>query len=483
MALNIISNFAASVAHRNLTKTDMEVTGSLSKLSSGTRVLSAKDDAASLAIGSRLNAEVQAMKQASVNASQAVSMLQIADGAMAKTDDILVRMKSLSVQAGSGNLSSTERSLIDNEYQALLLEVDRIAQDTEFNGTALVNGSSTTSTARSSLSGSVVEAADGFASIAFNDSVGNAEFTVSFNATTNVLTINNLTSGQSEGVDIGATAITGNNTQTVNFSNLGATVVLNSAFDKTADLTIANTVSALSNGGDIDSVTVTGGSDLLFITDAAGTLTSGATTGAVLITFDVGTDSATGSFANTTGAQTMTIANGTNNVTVSLTLETAFTSDGAGGTITLDALNHAVQGAVSTSNTTTFSFKVGSGTSAQDDISVSVGAISVSSLGLTGTDVTDAANADSASGLITTAIDTLNTRRSQVGAAQNRMEFASANISVAIENMEASRSGLLDLDIASEMSRFTSKQILLQAGVAMLGQANRMPQNLLALLQ
>ncbi|MEQ9350509.1 MAG: flagellin, partial [Alphaproteobacteria bacterium] len=172
MALNIISNFAASVAHRNLTKTDMEVTGSLSKLSSGTRVLSAKDDAASLAIGSRLNAEVQAMKQASVNASQAVSMLQIADGAMAKTDDILVRMKSLSVQAGSGNLSSTERSLIDNEYQALLLEVDRIAQDTEFNGTALVNGSSTTSTARSSLSGSVVEAADGFASIAFNDSVG-----------------------------------------------------------------------------------------------------------------------------------------------------------------------------------------------------------------------------------------------------------------------------------------------------------------------
>ncbi|MEQ9349703.1 MAG: flagellin, partial [Alphaproteobacteria bacterium] len=312
---------------------------------------------------------------------------------------------------------------------------------------------------------------------------GNAEFTVSFNATTNVLTINNLTSGQSEGVDIGATAITGNNTQTVNFSNLGATVVLNSAFDKTADLTIANTVSALSNGGDIDSVTVTGGSDLLFITDAAGTLTSGATTGAVLITFDVGTDSATGSFANTTGAQTMTIANGTNNVTVSLTLETAFTSDGAGGTITLDALNHAVQGAVSTSNTTTFSFKVGSGTSAQDDISVSVGAISVSSLGLTGTDVTDAANADSASGLITTAIDTLNTRRSQVGAAQNRMEFASANISVAIENMEASRSGLLDLDIASEMSRFTSKQILLQAGVAMLGQANRMPQNLLALLQ
>src|SRR3546814_365046 len=98
-----------------------------------------------LAIGSRLNAEVAALKQASVNAGQAVSMLQIADGAMSKVQDILVRMKTLAVQAGSGQLSGTERGMLDTEYQSLVSEIDRISSDTEFNGNQLVNGSITIS--------------------------------------------------------------------------------------------------------------------------------------------------------------------------------------------------------------------------------------------------------------------------------------------------------------------------------------------------
>ncbi len=143
MALNIITNFAANVAHRNLIASDMAATSSLSKLSAGKRVLAAKDDAASLAIGSRLAAEVAALNQASVNAGQGTSMLQIADGAMAKVSDMLIRMKTLAVQAGSGQLSSTERSMLDTEFQALLNEIDRIADDTEFNGQKLINGSQT----------------------------------------------------------------------------------------------------------------------------------------------------------------------------------------------------------------------------------------------------------------------------------------------------------------------------------------------------
>src|SRR5690606_28644460 len=117
MALNVISNFAANVAHRNLVRSDMELTDSLAKLSSGTRVVSAKDDAASMAIGSRLMSETSALRQAQVNAGQAVSMLQVADGAMGRAHDILMRMKSLAVQAGSGQLSGTERGMLDTEYQ------------------------------------------------------------------------------------------------------------------------------------------------------------------------------------------------------------------------------------------------------------------------------------------------------------------------------------------------------------------------------
>ena len=81
------------------------------------------------------------------------------------------------------------------------------------------------------------------------------------------------------------------------------------------------------------------------------------------------------------------------------------------------------------------------------------------------------------------AVDTLNTARATVGAAQNRLEFASDNLATTIENTEAARSSLLDLDVASEMTMFTSKQILVQSGVSMLAQANQMPQALLKLFQ
>ena len=140
MALNVISNFAANVAHRNLTMSDAAASSSLTKLSSGQRVVSAKDDAASLAIGSRLRAEVVAMRTASVNAGLAGSMLQIADGAMATISDILVRMKELAVQASSGQFSSVERGILDTEFQALSTEITRISNDTEFNGTQLIAG-------------------------------------------------------------------------------------------------------------------------------------------------------------------------------------------------------------------------------------------------------------------------------------------------------------------------------------------------------
>ena len=112
MSLNVISNYAANVAHRYLQSADMAATSSLAKLSSGQRIVSAKDDAAGLAIGSRLALQVTALQQASTNTTQATSMLQVADGALSKIGDILTRMKTLAVQAQSGQLGSTERSMI-----------------------------------------------------------------------------------------------------------------------------------------------------------------------------------------------------------------------------------------------------------------------------------------------------------------------------------------------------------------------------------
>jgi flagellin len=390
MSLSIISNYAANVAHRNLGVSDMAATSSLAKLSSGSRVVSAKDDAASLAIGSRLNSAVNALKQAGVNAGQGVSMLQIADGAMAKVNDVLVRMKTLSVQAGSGQLSSTERGMLNTEYQALLSEVTRIAAATDFNGNQLVNGSLTTNGAAIGSGGSFATA-DGVAGI----------------------TAHGLT-----------TAAAANYTLT--YSSTGFTFTLS---DGTTSYT-----------GAIDSSALSGSA---MATGAAVKLTNSSATGDLVISLNTAFQSATSVTAST---------------------------------------NNGLY--FSGSSSTSFSFKVGAGTDATKDIiTVSVDGVNGDNLGLTGTDITTTTTADQASSLLSIAIDTLNTARSTVGAYQNRLEFAAANLASSIENQEAARSNLLDLDIAKEMTTFTSKQVLVQAGVAMLAQANQMPQNLLRLFQ
>ncbi|MFM8680523.1 MAG: flagellin, partial [Alphaproteobacteria bacterium] len=95
MALNVVSNYAANVAQRYLQKADAEATKSVAKLAAGTRVLSAADDAASLAVGTTLRADISGLKQAASNVGQAASVIQIADGAMSTIGDILLRMKSL----------------------------------------------------------------------------------------------------------------------------------------------------------------------------------------------------------------------------------------------------------------------------------------------------------------------------------------------------------------------------------------------------
>ena len=138
MPLTASFNLAASIANRQLARTDAAMTTSLAKMSAGSRIVSARDDAASLAIGSRIDSDAQALKQAGINAGQAVSMVQIADGAMGRITDILVRMKSLAVQASSGQMSGAERGIIDAEYTLLRDEIDRLAGDTEFNGRQLI---------------------------------------------------------------------------------------------------------------------------------------------------------------------------------------------------------------------------------------------------------------------------------------------------------------------------------------------------------
>lgn len=136
----IATNTAANSALRYLNLNSEAQSSSLSKLASGSRITKASDDAAGLAIGTRIQSDVTVLSQAATNASQATAILQTADGGMARISDILQRMKSLATQSDSGSVTDSERTYIDAEYQELLDEVDGIASSTRYNGVSLLDG-------------------------------------------------------------------------------------------------------------------------------------------------------------------------------------------------------------------------------------------------------------------------------------------------------------------------------------------------------
>lgn len=136
----IATNTAANAALVYLNKNSREQSASLAKLSSGSRIVRASDDAAGLAVGASLQSNITTLKQAAVNAVQAQSVLQTADGALSRVGDMLQRMKALTTQAVSGSVDSTSRGFIDQEFQALKTEVIAIGTNTKFNGTLLFDG-------------------------------------------------------------------------------------------------------------------------------------------------------------------------------------------------------------------------------------------------------------------------------------------------------------------------------------------------------
>jgi flagellin len=448
MALNIISNYAANVAHRNLSASDEMATRSLSKLSSGTRVVSARDDAASMAIGARLNATTQALKTASTNVGQANSMLQIADGGMATIDDILVRMKTLAVQSSSGNLSDTERGFLNDEFTELRDEVDRIASSTNFNGIQLLGNGGDVALDYADLeaagTGAAISAANGFDAIAITDNnywatdtnaggVTDNDFTVAINYAAGgqvIMTVSTNIDGaasRAQSIDVsdyitgGSKEMSAGDKSTLNFDELGLSFTINNNFTASVDSIAADN---------------TGASDF--------------------------------------GTDTQFNAGATNNSTLN--------------TVTMAADNGQTLAA-------SIEFQVGGGNTANDRLSINLTSVDSEALGTgsAGTDtslsdlganaISTAASAQNAVEVVTRAIDDLQRARAAVGTSQNRLDFAGQNLASTQENTESARSTLMDLDVAAEMTAFTSKQILVQSGVAMLAQANQMPQNLLRLLQ
>jgi flagellin len=140
MSISIQSNVSSLVAQRHVTKTQSNVNQSLSRLSSGFRINSATDDAAGLGVSEVLKSQIRTLAQASRNASDGLSVIQTAEGAMGEVSSALLRMRELSVQAASDNITDKERGYINTEFSELKSEIDRIAKSTKFNGQVLTDG-------------------------------------------------------------------------------------------------------------------------------------------------------------------------------------------------------------------------------------------------------------------------------------------------------------------------------------------------------
>jgi flagellin-like hook-associated protein FlgL len=192
---------------------------------------------------------------------------------------------------------------------------------------------------------------------------------------------------------------------------------------------------------------------------------------------------ATANFS-TTGTKNLTLADANGNAfTIQSNVTRAFGATDSTGQIVLAEFGQYMASQSNTTANTALSFKVGTGVTSNDSITVTVNSATTSALGLTTSVVNTASNADTAIGLLNTAITTISSNRASVGAAQSRLDFASNSIAVAIENFTSATSSLVDVDVSAEITEFTSQNVLLQAGISLLAQANQQPSLLLRLLQ
>jgi flagellin len=141
MAMSMLTNVSSLGAQRNLAKTSNQVAKNIARLSSGMRINKSADDAAGLAITSKMSAHIRGLAQSKRNANDAISLIQTAEGGLNEINSLLTRMRELSVQAATGGtLVTSDRSALDQEFQALESEINRIVEVTKYNGQALING-------------------------------------------------------------------------------------------------------------------------------------------------------------------------------------------------------------------------------------------------------------------------------------------------------------------------------------------------------
>jgi flagellin len=497
MAMTINTNIASLNAQRNLGKTQGALNQSLQRLSSGLRINSAKDDAAGLAIADRMTVQIRGLNQAVRNANDGISLSQTAEGALQESGNILQRMRELAVQSANDTNSSSDRANLQKEVSQLQDELNRIASQTSFNGQKILDG---TFTAAKFHVGA-------YADESISVSIGNASATnMGAYMTTSILNIGALT---------GATAndVNGIVADTITVSgNLGS-----------SDVSYALSATAAEIAAGINNVEGDTGVSATAKTTGDIMLATGVAVGEAL-SFSLSTEDGAGTAqgSDVTISHTLTSTTDYSGLRDAINAESASTGvvatlNTAAGSLTLtnDDGHNIVIDAVANGTATDPVFDTGAtaGTfvssqlltnGATDNIAIG-GQVTMSSsksFAVTGTvtdfaaadlagtlssvadvDVSTQAGSNAALNVVDEALSFISSTRADLGAVQNRFESTIANLQSVSENVSAARARIMDADFAAETANLTKAQVMQQAAVAMLAQANMLPQTVLSLLQ
>ncbi len=472
MSFRINTNVNAMNAMRNLGTTSSEFSKSITRLSTGLKINSAADDPAGLIQAKKLGSQIGGITQAITNSQDAVNYSKTAEGAFEEVNKLLNDARTLAVAASNG-ATQTASQIQANQSQmaSIASSITRISTTTQFGSKKLLDGSSgVTSAVSDSTKVSSLNIGGSFAGAALT-----ANATVTLGAVTAAV--------QASKTSTAMTALTAAVSSAGSFTVNGTTFNFTSA--ATADDVIKSVNQASSQTGVTASMGATG---LTFTANEYGS------TGKVNITDANGV----------LGALTSTAASDAH-VTVSIGSATAlFTGslNGNGGLTLADADGNTLTLTASGGNTNTTAAAVGQvvvgsstfqiGANAGQTASLSLGNYSASNLGtgavsglnMSNLDLTTAAGASNAISVIDKAIDDVSRARGQIGNFQrNVLESNIRTLGVAKENLSSSLSSIQDTDVAEEMTKYTKLQILQQAGMSVLGQANSAPQQVLNLLR
>ena len=454
----INTNVSATIASNAILRNDRAMGTAMERLSTGLRINSAKDDAAGLAISSRMKAAVSGLEMASKNANDAISMLEVAEGATLEINNMLIRMRELAVQSASGTYSDTDRKALDLEFTALLTEIDRVAKNTTWNTMSVLNGA---------------------------DSAGAAVYTAAADKTT----VN---------IQLGANA---SQSMAIEFKTWAPSTAVDMQALNADGYNHVDGKSDFSSKADGIDARIAGaatGTETSVVTFGALAATESVSVGGLVLTVDAG--------ASLTGAEVAAVF-------ASLAADAANPANGAVAgkeyTISGDVTANFSSGAAGGANNNVVTFTHATADTSQDDLEITGKASQVITQGaaaavteqanesafgdavlywnnagtVTGINIDSADNAGFAIDQLDKAILGASAERAKYGAYMSRLEHSSDNLMNVAQNTDQSRSRIEDADYAVETSELARTQIISQAATAMLAQANQAKQGVLQLLQ